>query len=180
MKFDLAINESLREIVTNLIESKGIKLDKTSPYKIVQRGMEQGTGLEILFDMDNVNLLLDILEKFTDKKGENTKSIVGKRNESYEILDFSDVIYIEAEGNNVYCKTDKAIYKLKDKLYELEEKLKNERFIRISKSTIVNIMNVSEIIPYFGGKLLLKFGTTSIEKEVSRSFVKDFKEYLGI
>jgi len=180
MKFSLVVNEALGEVVTSLIEARGIKLEENSPYRIVQRGLSMGTGLEIIFDMDNINLLLEVLDKFVEKKGENTKNIVGKRNESYEILEFSDIIYIEAEGNNVYCKTEKAIYRLKDKLYELEEKLKNERFIRINKSTIVNIMNVSEIIPYFGGKLLLKFGITSVEKEVSRAFVKDFKEYLGI
>lgn len=180
MKFTLVVSESLRDIVKTLVESKGIKLEEESLYKIVQRGLEKGEGLEVVFDMDNINLLLDLLEKLVEKRGENTKNIVGKRNESYEILNFTDIIYIEAEGNNVYCKTEKAIYRLKDKLYELEEKLKNERFIRINKSTIVNIMNVSEIIPYFGGKLLLKFGNTTVEKEVSRAFVKYFKEYLGI
>lgn len=180
MDYNVIVNESLKDIVQNMLISKGISLNIESPYKIVQRGYETKEGLEIVFDMDNLNLLVDILEKINGKTTEKNKNIIGKRNESYEILEYSSITYIEAEGNNVYCKTEKAIYRLKEKLYELEERLKNERFIRINKSTIVNIMNVSEIIPYFGGKLLLKFGNSSVEKEVSRAFVKEFKEYLGI
>ena len=69
---------------------------------------------------------------------------------------------------------------MKEKLYELEGKLPRSQFIRVSKSYIVNIGNVKEIIPWFGGRLILRFTSGNKEVEVSRSQVKSFKEFLGM
>jgi DNA-binding LytR/AlgR family response regulator len=98
----------------------------------------------------------------------------------------SNFYYFEARGNNVFCiaaGVDHKLtneYRIKDKLYELEARLPQNRFLRVSKSYIVNIDNVNEIIPWFGRRLILRFVDGKREIEVSRNYVKNLKEYLGM
>jgi len=58
--------------------------------------------------------------------------------------------------------------------------ISRNNFIRVNKSYIVNILMVKEIIPWFGGRLLLKFSGSEEKIEVSRNYVKDFKQFLGM
>ena len=65
------------------------------------------------------------------------------------------------------------------RLYEIEEKYKNIDYIRISKSSIVNLNKIKSIRPDFGGKIL----ATMENKEkiyISRQYVQNFKKKLGI
>lgn len=176
MKFDLECKESMRSLMEELLKSKNIEIDKNSNYKLKEdKGIEK---LEMHFTFDNLNLLMEFAEELNNKGKKAKKSIVGKREESYEVLKHREIIYFEASGNNVYSKTVKGIYKVKEKLYEIEERLEDEGFIRISKSCIVNLVNVKEIVPWLGSKLLLKFEGSEVEQEVTRSYVKKFKEFL--
>ncbi len=60
----------------------------------------------------------------------------------------------------MYAVNDISKFKIKEKLYELEPKLKTQGFIRISKSFIVNIVMIDRVQPWFNGKLLLKLNVT--------------------
>lgn len=78
---------------------------------------------------------------------------------------------------HLYTKED--VFQCKEKLYELEEILEKESFIRISKNTIVNLNKVSKIVPDISRRLIL----TLENKEkviVSRSFTFNFKKSLGL
>lgn len=78
------------------------------------------------------------------------------------------------------CVTPLGEYKVKEKLYELETSLPEDRFIRVSRSFIVNIENVSQIVPWFGRRLVLRFGNTKLEVEVSKNYSTAFKDFLGL
>ena len=64
----------------------------------------------------------------------------------YEIA-VSDIFYIESVDNKtfIYCKNRE--YETKQKLYELEEILREKHFLRVSKSVLLNLMKVSSIKP---------------------------------
>lgn len=51
--------------------------------------------------------------------------------------------------------------------------------MRISKTTLINMNTAQSVQPYFGGTLhiTLKNGLTDY---ISRKYLRDFKEYLGI
>ncbi|MFH1693452.1 MAG: LytTR family DNA-binding domain-containing protein [Bacillota bacterium] len=68
---------------------------------------------------------------------------------------------------------------IRQPLYQLEEILKPYHFVRIGKSFIVNISKIRYIRTAFNAKLDIEL-TTGTHLEVSRSFVKDFKNALGI
>ena len=95
------------------------------------------------------------------------------------ILPYEQIQYFEARGNNTYCISRSGEYRVKEKLYELEGNLSQEKFIRVSKSFIVNIENVKEILPWFGRRLILRFTDSKSEVEVSKNYVKTFKDFLG-
>ncbi len=64
-----------------------------------------------------------------------------KNNEIY-FINVKDIIYFFSKDKYNYIKTNKDEYRIKYKLYELEEKLDKRNFVRISKSCIINMNQV--------------------------------------
>lgn len=90
------------------------------------------------------------------------------------------ITYIEAFGDEVYMHLKDDYSKLiKEPLYQLEAKLAPYHFVRIGKSFIVNITKIKTIKTSFNAKLGLEL-VDSTHLEVSRSYVKSFKQALGI
>ena len=91
----------------------------------------------------------------------------------YEIP-VTDIFYIESVDNKSFVYTQNKVYETKHKLYELEESLRDKRFIRISKSTLLNLMKISSIKPALNGRFtaVLYSGEETI---ISRKYVPELK-----
>lgn len=89
----------------------------------------------------------------------------------------TDIFYIEAVDNKTFIYTKDKVYQTKHKLYELEELLKNKRFVRSSKSTLLNLMKINSIKPALNGRFtaVLYSGEETI---ISRKFVPELKKAL--
>ncbi len=76
-------------------------------------------------------------------------------------VDTKDIDWIEAEGNYVRLHLGGREYELRETLTELEGKLCPADFVRIHRSTIVNVHRIREIQPWFHGhhRILLEDGT---------------------
>ena len=74
-----------------------------------------------------------------------------------------------------YCKLKDRTYRVKSKLYELEEI--NADFIRISKNCIVNIKHVEMFDISKTGKIVVRLDDFT-EQVVSRRKTKDIMKYL--
>lgn len=96
-----------------------------------------------------------------------------------EILNEEDIIYIYCSDSKVFASTIKNDYKLKLRLYELENQLNKSNFIRISNSEIINLKMVKSLDLSFTGTIYVKF-INNKSTYVSRRYVKRFKEILGI
>ena len=70
-------------------------------------------------------------------------------------------------------------YKVKEKLYEFEERLETKGFIRVSKCFVVNIVKVDRIISWFNSKLILKLIDMNEEVYVTRKYLNNFRQLLG-
>ena len=68
---------------------------------------------------------------------------------------------------------------IKDKFYELENKLSSYGFIRINKSVIVNVHEIEYILPEVYNRYSI-YMTNGVGLILSRSYVKGFKNYLKI
>ena len=88
-----------------------------------------------------------------------------------------DIFYIETVDNKTFMYTQNNVYETKQKLYELEELLRDKRFLRISKSTLLNLMKINSIKPALNGRFtaVLRSGE---EMVISRKYVPQFKKTL--
>lgn len=66
-------------------------------------------------------------------------------------VDPDQVDWIEAEGVYVRLHTGEKAYLLRESLSNVEERLDPGQFMRIHRSTIVNIGRIREIVPHFNG-----------------------------
>ena len=97
--------------------------------------------------------------------------------ENIIILEPEEVYMIVSKGRSVdvFCR-DKQ-YISKKCLYEFEDMLRKD-FMRISKTTIVNLKQIDHVEPSFSGMLIvLKNGKKDY---ISRKYLPEFKKYLGL
>ena len=133
------------------------------------------TEVEIRYrERDNeVDNLVSVIRSSTDAlPGINEKG-------DMEMIYISQILYIEAVDRDVFVYKAEGVYKIRKTLYELEDDLREKFFVRISKSTIVNIKAVRSAAPedFRRIKLLLKNGEYLI---VSRNYANDFKTAIGM
>lgn len=108
-----------------------------------------------------------------------TKKILAIKDDKTYLLDFDEIVRAYSLDKKVFVSTMKDTYEIRERIYELEEKLSLEKFIRISRSEIINLDYIE--------KLDLSFiGTISVELKngeysyVSRRKTKTFKTLLGL
>lgn len=188
MTVQLICSKQLNNIIKELLSNRNITIDDSSKVILIERSVyeeyessdiEKGESIQILFDMASMEPLLDLLEGSNSTK-QNEQVITGKLDDAFSILNKNEIFYFEGIGNDVYAITKDGHYKVKQKLYELDNSHSNNGLIRISKSHVVNILKIATINPWFSGKLLLKMEGIKIDLEVTRNYVKEFKEFLGL
>jgi DNA-binding LytR/AlgR family response regulator len=91
----------------------------------------------------------------------------------------SDIYYIDTVENKTVLHAKDELFESKQKLYELEESLAEGDFLRISKSSILNLRKVKSLVPAFSGRLeaVLRNGE---RVPISRHYVPELKKVLGI
>ncbi|QUI23898.1 LytTR family transcriptional regulator [Vallitalea pronyensis] len=105
--------------------------------------------------------------------------LMGRIHETYEVLPLNTILYIETFGKEVIAHTQDQQYVLSEKLYQLEEQLGEQGFIRVNKSQLINIKHILEINPWFGQKYNITMKNHT-EIDVNRTYYKRFKAYFGI
>lgn len=120
---------------------------------------------------DSVQEILDFL------KGKEAEFIIGKDGEMQHILKPNDIHYFHTEAETVVAVTSAGSFKLKEKLYELEEILPSSRFVRLSKSVIANLHELSRFEPSFNGTLCVHF-KSGAKEYVTRHYVKSIRDSL--
>ena len=104
---------------------------------------EEYKELEVCINAPKRTEIVDRLEKeISLMKDESLTQVVGIQNNDLYIIKTSDIIEFFSEEKNNYCRTKEGIYKVKEKMYYLEEVLPNKQYIRISNSAIINIDHV--------------------------------------
>lgn len=187
MNVDLNCSDKNRELVEKVLNNSGIRIVETgSLVSIVEKGYENKNESSIVlsFEPESIPVLEQFFDSFTSvhtstqNKQINNDVVLGCLEESFELLNIKDIFFFRADGDYTFCQTAKESLKVKIKLYEAEKNYKENGFIRINKSAVVNVLKISEIVPWFGGRILLRFDSLKDTLEVSRSYTKNFKFYL--
>lgn len=120
----------------------------------------------------NLNEFIEYLNDYDSKY--NNKVVVMKDYELVEIK-YKDIIVIYSDKKSNYCRTKNGTYKIKSKLYEIEEM--DEDLIRISKSCIINAKHIDKFDISEIGKIVIKLDDGS-EEVVSRRRTRQIMKYL--
>lgn len=115
-----------------------------------------------------------------DKLGEDRLPIIsGSRDGRIEILEPKDLIRIYASAGKVYAVTLGGEYVLRLRLYEIEERLRSQQFVRISNSEIINLRHVNSFDTSFTGTICVHLADKTTAY-VSRRYVAKIKKILGL
>src|SRR5574344_911548 len=100
-----------------------------------------------------LNKIVDNIQSMT----QNIDTIIGTKDNSISIIDITNIIDFDSKEQSNYCKTSNGEIKVKKKLYELEESLDKNTFIRISNSCIANVKYITSFDLSNIGDIVVKF-----------------------
>jgi len=122
---------------------------------------------------DEIN---EIMKRLSD---EQPKMIAGFKDDIVEVLEPFDIYRIFAAAGKVFAETDHGEYTLRLRLYEMEQRLDSNFFVRISNSDIINLRKVKGFDLSFAGTICVTLSNGTVTY-VSRRFVAKIKQLLGI
>lgn len=104
--------------------------------------------------------LINLLEDFT-LRGKPVDRLIVKIKGKIIFVKTEDIDWIEAAGDYARLHVKKEQYLIRDTITELSSKLDPQKFIRIHRSTLVNIDRIKEMEPIFYGdyQIVLHDGT---------------------
>ena len=105
--------------------------------------------------------------------------LVGFREDEAVILSQEEIIRAYAEGGKVLAQTQSGEFSLRLRLYELEQRLDDTRFVRISNAEIVNLSWIRGFDLSFAGTICVRLKNGE-ETYVSRRYVAKIKQVLGL
>lgn len=106
-------------------------------------------------------------------------TVAGSKDGVVSFIPLKDIYYFESVDNKTFFYTKDDVYEIRSRLYELEEKLANTSFVRISRSTIANLKKLRSIKRAKGSRL--EADLVNGEKLlVSRQYVNEIKMKLGV
>lgn len=136
---------------------------------------------------DTVQRLLLYLHNFDEEllSLPASKRIIGANEEGLYPLKVSDIAHFFTNGRNCYARTcntathEVGIYRIKERIGELEHMLDEHEFVKVNQSEIVQISYIERFVPAGATsiELVLIDGTRCF---VSRRMIAHFKRVLGI
>ena len=99
-------------------------------------------------------------------------------NERIIVLQPEEITMVRVENEKAAVYANAKRYGSNKRLYELENAL-GSGFMKISKSTIVNLKQIEYVEPTLGGLMLLVL-KNGCKDYISRKYWPDFKKHLGL
>jgi len=125
------------------------------------------------FKYDEAHRIISSLERLAAVQTYPDRLAIAK-NGRVQFVATKDIDWIEADGNYARLHVGKREHEFSETLTSLEEKLNPAEFLRIHRSTIVNIQRIKEIQAWFHGhhRVLLQNGTelrmSRYQREIAR------------
>ena len=153
---------------------------------VKMRGEEMQVEIKIDVSCKEPKIVV-VTDRMTDEingivqklSAEHQTTIIGFKDDVAEILEPSDVYRVFAFNGKVLADTNRGEYSLRLRLYEIEQRLDNHVFVRISNSEIINLKNVKSFDLSFAGTICVTLSNGMVTY-VSRRYVAKIKQVLGI
>ncbi len=118
----------------------------------------------------------EIMRKIADVP---MRAVAGYIDDTLVLIEQEDILRVFASEQRVFVQTSEGEYTVKLRLYELEERLDKNVFVRISKSEIINLKKVKRFDLSFSGTICVEM-EGNIITYVSRRYISALKKILGI
>jgi len=105
------------------------------------------------------------------------QTILCKKDEEECSVPVGDIFYIESVDKKTFAYCEKEVYMCSLRLYEIEKMVEKAGFVRVSKSTILNIERLKGVKTLVNSRLeaILSNGERVC---VTRKYLKDIREAL--
>ena len=127
---------------------------------------------------ENIGEGNDLKSLLATLKGEGDnypKSLFVQKSEKYLNLNVEDITYLEASGDYTVVSTGDDQFLSSSGISRVEAKLNPEKFIRIHRSTIINLDHLKEIEKHFNGGLVVTMKNGK-KFSVSRTYTRKIKD----
>jgi two-component system LytT family response regulator len=139
----------------------------------IQGGSEPRTDLG--------DLLRRLNSALQTKAPEYPDRMASRLGERLEFVELSRVTHIYAKDKLTFASTAAKDYCLDQTINDLEQKLDPRKFVRIHRSTLVNIDYIHELYNWFAGRMLVRLkDEKKTELQVARERVKMLKDRLSL
>ena len=133
---------------------------------------------EVLIRCSRVDDTIGRIQQFImEQSSQVGKITLYKENQEFYVP-LNDILFFETEGEHVYAHTGDDAYRVKERLYELEEKLP-KNFIRAAKSTVLNTKQVYSVTRNLTASSLVKFINSHKQVYVSRYYYQKLQQRLN-
>ena len=119
------------------------------------------------------------LERLIEALRLSDKKLSARVNGEIRLIDLKSILYVETVERNSFIYTEGGVFESQLRLYELEAMLAEHNFIRVNKSTLVNLNMIESLKSDIDRRIrvTLKNGYQLI---ISRAYAEDFKAKLGV
>jgi two-component system, LytTR family, response regulator len=123
--------------------------------------------------------ILSLLEELNARERSRGRDrLVVRTPERAFFLRCETIDWIEAAGKFVHLHVGRAVHAMRESMAELEQELDPTRFVRISRSAIVNLDRIQEIQPWFQGDYVLIL-TDGTRLTSTRGYRDNMRRLLG-
>ena len=131
---------------------------------------------------DNIQkamVLLENEETINEEEEMGDNSILAvKKGQDIVLLDVEDIFLIRVEDKQTKVYVEDKEYLIKKPLYQIEENL-DSNFVRVSKTTIVNLRKIKRVAPSLKGMMFIEL-KNGLKDNISRKYLLDFKKALDL
>ena len=122
---------------------------------------------------DNITKAMAILES-----DDVSDMMAVKKGSDIALLQLNEIYMFRVEDKQVKVYTQNGEYQIKKALYQIEDAL-NSDFVRISKTTIVNLRKIGRVAPSLKGMMFIEL-KNGLKDNISRKYLPGFKEALDL
>lgn len=114
------------------------------------------------------------------RKEEGASAFTAFRESEAVLIPPGDILRFFTDGKGVSCQTEKGVFSVRQRLYELEEEFAGTRFVRVSNSEMVNLDRVTALDLSLTGTIRMTLAGGAAVAYASRRYVKKIKEAVGL
>ncbi|QDW63510.1 LytTR family DNA-binding domain-containing protein [Oerskovia sp. KBS0722] len=174
----LVCSQAVAERLRRELAAVGIAVDDDG-WALVERGFDVPAGSPaVVFDpLDHVEVVRMLATGLREETAGPPRMLTGQSGSSFTVIAPREVRYFEAAADGIVACTATGRYRVRETLAHYESAWAGLGFLRVNKSQLANLLHVSEIVPWFNSRYVLRL-TGGAELEVSKTYARRLRSAL--